>query len=626
MEPQSEANIELTSSHADLTLPHTELTLPHTELTLPHTELTLPHTELTLASIDEALEELRQGKPIVVMDDEDRENEGDLIMAAEKATAEMIAFFVRHTTGILCAPMSAKRASELQLPPMVFQNQDAKQTAFTVSVDVIGSGTGVSGADRAMTLKALADPNTNATQFTRPGHIFPLVARPNGVLERRGHTEASYDLCRLAGLQPVGVIGEIVNDDLEGTMKRLPGCCVFAKEHHLKIVTIEQLAQYRQSHPLESVHLVTDGVTLTAQCELPVNINDKDLGQWTLKCWYSHYDGRHHVSIEKGDITREPYNPVIVRVHSECFTGDILGSQRCDCGEQLHDAMHLIASLGRGVILYNVGHEGRGIGLSNKIKAYQLQQTKGMDTYESNHALGFDDDHRKYDTAKAILKALKIEKINLLTCNRTKADALGDIVVQTTRLSGTPNPHNMSYLDAKHKKHGIPEGDIKKTIPTNVPIPRQGLKIGVVSTHWNNKLVDPLVNAVKTALSQMGVYDVIDEKVSGSFELPMAAKFISHHVDAVIAIGVLIKGDTLHFEMISNAVTHGLMNVQLDTGVPVLNGVLNCLTEGQAEVRCQDDSLLAPSWARAAVIMGNLNIRHRLDSKVQYPPHYREGF
>lgn len=572
---------------------------------------TQSETKLTLATVDEALEELRQGKPIIVMDDEDRENEGDLIMAAEKATAETIAFFVRHTTGIICAPMSAKRASELQLRPMVYQNQDAKQTAFTITVDVIGSGTGVSGADRAMTLKALADPNITASQFTRPGHIFPLVARPNGVLERRGHTEASYDLCRLAGLQPVGVIGEIVNDDALGTMKRLPGCCEFAKSHNLKIITIEQLVEYRQSHTLEAAPLTNDGITMTSQCELPININNNDLGHWTLKCWYSHYDGRHHISIEKGDITREPYDPVLTRVHSECFTGDIFGSQRCDCGEQLHESMKLISSVGRGVIVYNVGHEGRGIGLSNKIKAYQLQQTKGLDTYESNHALGFQDDHREYETAKAILKSLKIEKINLLTCNRTKAAALGEIVVQTTGIFGTPNRHNVSYLDAK-KKHSIPSNnDSKKSFPTDAPVPLDGLRIGIVSTKWNKNLVTPLVDSAKLTLSDMNVKYVEHVQVNGSFELPMASKLLSKKVDAIIAIGVLIKGDTLHFEMISNSVAYGLMQAQLDTGVPILNGVLNCLTEGQAEVRCNNESPLAPSWAMGAISMGNLRIQYQ---------------
>lgn len=434
------------------------------------------NNEKLFATIPEALEEIRNGRIVIVMDDEDRENEGDLIMAADKATPEQIAFFVNYTTGILCAPMPAARATELQLPIMVSNSTDPNKTAYTVSTDAVETGTGVSAADRSLTFKQLADYNYKASAFRRPGHIFPLIAKPGGVWERRGHTEAAVDLCRLAGVSPVGVIGELVNKD--GSMKRLPDCAVFAKKYNLKIITIEQLLAYRIATEASlngSQPLPVKGVDFIAQCELPIRLDGHDLGPFTLKCFYSHFDGRHHIALERGDITREPYDPVLVRVHSECFTGDVLGSQRCDCGEQLTRSLKMIAERGRGVLVYNVGHEGRGIGLANKIMAYHLQQQKKLDTYAANQALGFEDDLRKYDTAKAILRALGVEKVQLLTSNNTKANAFGDMLSSTVPLEGTSNPHNHLYLEAKRKK----QGNTPVPSPPTTPTPPSDLHISI---------------------------------------------------------------------------------------------------------------------------------------------------
>lgn len=627
------------------------------------------------SSIEDALADIKRGGIVIVMDDEDRENEGDLIMAAEFATADKMAFFVNYTTGILCAPLTAQRATELQLPVMVRSNTDPNGTAFTISTDALAAGTGVSASDRALTFNQLSNPEFKASHFRRPGHIFPLIARPGGVAERRGHTEAAVDLCRLAGLQPVGVIGEMVNVD--GTMKRLGDCIPFAQEHGLKIITIEQLLAYRiaKEHDLAnfSPSKTVQGVDLVAQCELPIRLQGHDLGPWTLKCFYSHFDGLHHIALERGDITREPYDPVLTRVHSECFTGDILGSQRCDCGEQLAKSLEMIAERGRGVLIYNVGHEGRGIGLANKILAYHLQQSKKMDTYAANQALGFSDDLRRYDSAIAILQALKIEKVQLITSNSTKVLALGDLVVSSLPLEGTVNRHNQSYLDAKRKKHNSeapspsttptppdillvtskqlsgtagppisfgsasPAGAYSaaggasthahtkntnhsaatshiKSVPINLPTSKhvKAMKIGIVRTSWNEALVVPFTNSIKENLleAEISESNIIEMLVPGSFEIPWGAKMLAKRCDVVICIGLLLKGETMHFEMISQAVAQGLMDLQLDSGVPMVNAVLNCLTEGQAEARCGPESQLPGSLAATAVHMGSLRLDH----------------
>lgn len=573
------------------------------------------------STIPEALEEIREGHFVIVMDDENRENEGDLIMSAKLSTPESVAFCVRHTTGILCAPMTAKRAKELQLSPMVYQGNDPNQTAFTISTDSVDTSTGVSAKDRSTTFVQLADEEYKYDHFRRPGHIFPLIARPNGILERRGHTESAVDLCILSGLPPVGLIGEIVNKN--GTMKRLMDCVKFGLKYKIKLITIEQLASYRNLQSLQYGILTrVENVELVSQCELPINMNGKDLGQWTLKCFFSHLDGRYHTLVEKGDIKREPYDSVLTRVHSECFTGDIMGSQRCDCREQLFKSLEMISNLGRGVVLYNVGHEGRGIGLANKIMAYQLQQTKNIDTYEANRLLGFKDDLRNYETAKSILKSLGIQKIQLLTSNEEKIKSFGDMVSNIIPIQVSYNKHNKDYLQTKKNRNDINNNlpiikdfenlkpSLTKSVPINLPIPSisENLIIGIVRTSWNENMVLPLFNAIQKQLLDLKIKfeNIKTMLVPGSFEIPYAAKLLSQTCDAVICIGILIKGETMHFEMISSSVAQGLMNLQLKSGVPMINSVLNCITEGQAEARCSNESQLPSSIASTAVYMAGL--------------------
>lgn len=602
-------------------------------------------SEFTFDSIEKSLEAFKRGELVVVMDDEDRENEGDLILAAEFATPEKVAFMIRYTSGILCVPMEASRAKQLDLPPMIVNNTDPKQTAFTVSCDVEGTTTGVSAYDRALTTRALADPNSTASMFRKPGHMFPLVARPGGVLERRGHTETNVDFCILTGLKRVGLLAEIQNKD--GTMARLPGCYALAKKYGLCITTVEALAQYRARlatpaptttiEPKISPDITTTtasspapDVELLAECEMPIARGEKYLGMWTVRCYRSSDGLDRHAVLIKGDPSelKNSTSPVYTRIHSECFTSHVLGSRRCDCSQQLDASLSIINEHGSGVAIYVDGHEGRGIGLHNKIKAYHLQQNKSLDTYQANQELGFAVDSRVYDTPRAILKDLGISKIALLTNNPLKIQALQDMTEAVVPVICEPNEHNSAYLYAKRifeKEHSkqvsippspvhpaVPQKEIPIELPTLENISK--LRIGIIRTSWNDSLVSSLSSQCKQALISSGVSpknivaDVWD--VPGAFELPFSAQRLAATgtVDAIICFGVLVKGETQHFEYISSAVSTGLMQVQLSSNLPVLYGVLNCLTLEQAQDRCGPKSPLPLSLATTALRMASLNV------------------
>ena len=387
--------------------------------------------------IEDVLEDIKNGIPLIIVDDENRENEGDLFVAAEKATYESINLMATYARGLTCTPMSSEYAVRLNLDPMTARNTDAKCTAFTVSVDAKeGTTTGISIADRLTTIKKLADINSVATDFTRPGHIFPLIAKDNGVLEREGHTEATVDLCKICGLAPVSVICEILKDD--GTMARMDDLEVFAKEHNLKIITIADLIKYRKkTQELMKVEVVANMPT--------------DNGTFKIVGFENHIDGKEHIALVKGDVAGK--EGVTVRIHSECFTGDILGSLRCDCGSQLKTAMRRIDRLGEGVILY-LRQEGRGIGLLNKLRAYNLQE-EGMDTLDANLHLGFGADMRDYAVAAQMLKALGVKSIKLLTNNPLKIDGIqeyGMHVVEREEIEIEHNKVNKVYLKTKKER------------------------------------------------------------------------------------------------------------------------------------------------------------------------------
>ena len=393
-----------------------------------------------LNTIEEALEDIKEGKIIIVVDDEDRENEGDFVVAGEKITAEKVNFMAKYGRGLICAPLPEDRCEELDLELMVGKNTALHATPFTVSVDLNGYGctTGISASDRAKTIKALVDPETQPEELGRPGHIFPLKARQRGVLRRTGHTEAVVDLTRLAGLKPGGALVEIMNDD--GTMARLPELMKIADKFDLKIISIEDLISYRLKH--ES--LIEPGVRV----KLPT-----DYGNFELIPFKHKSNGVEHVALVKGKLTKD--DPVLVRVHSSCVTGDIFGSKRCDCGHQLHKAMEMIDREGKGVLIY-MNQEGRGIGLFNKIKAYKLQE-QGYDTVEANIDLGFKEDERDYGVGANILRELGLGKIRLLTNNPIKRKGLegyGLEIVENVPLEVEPNEHNKFYLETKKHKMG----------------------------------------------------------------------------------------------------------------------------------------------------------------------------
>lgn len=395
--------------------------------------------QIKLDKIEEAIADFKEGKFVVVVDDEDRENEGDLIIAAEKITAEKVNFMLKHARGLLCAPITESRCKELDLDRQVSDNTSILGTPFTVTIDKLeGCSTGVSAADRAATILALADPTSTSATFGRPGHINPLYAQEKGVLRRAGHTEAAIDLARLAGLYPAGALMEIMSDD--GTMARLPELREMADKFDLKLISIHDLIAYR----LNKESLVEKGVEVNMPTEH---------GDFRLIAFRQKSNGLEHVALFKG--TWEEEEPILVRVHSSCMTGDIFGSSRCDCGEQLHKAMEMIEKAGKGVVVY-MNQEGRGIGLMSKMEAYKLQE-EGYDTVDANIHLGFDPDERDYGVGAHILRELGVHKMRLMTNNPVKRvglEAYGLEIVENVPIETVPNPYNERYLRTKKERMG----------------------------------------------------------------------------------------------------------------------------------------------------------------------------
>lgn len=395
--------------------------------------------DFKLSSIEDAIKDFKEGKFVIVVDDEDRENEGDLIIAAEKITAEKVNFMLKNARGLLCAPITMQRCEELNLPRQVVENTSILGTPFTITIDKLdGCATGVSAHDRAETIKALADPTSKPDTFGRPGHVNPLYAQDNGVLRRSGHTEATIDLCRMAGLYPAGALMEIMNED--GTMARMPQLQKMAKEWGMKVITIKDMIAYR----LQKESLIEVG----SEVDMPTVY-----GHFKLIPFRQKSNGLEHMALIKGEWSAN--EPILTRVHSSCATGDILGSMRCDCGEQLHKSLQMIEAEGKGVLIY-MQQEGRGIGLMNKIAAYKLQE-EGLDTVEANIHLGFKPDERDYGCGAQMLRHLGVRKMRLMTNNPTKRvglEAYGLEIVENVPIEITPNPYDYRYLKTKQDRMG----------------------------------------------------------------------------------------------------------------------------------------------------------------------------
>lgn len=393
-----------------------------------------------VVDVEKALAEIKAGRIIIIVDDEDRENEGDLMVAAEKITPDIINFMARYGRGLICLPLTVDRLRELDLPLMVAENTARFQTAFTISIDATdGVTTGISAEDRAKTVLAAIHPNTQPADLARPGHIFPLQAKPGGVLKRAGQTEAAIDITRLGGLYPAGVICEVMNED--GTMARMPQLEAFSETHGIPILTIADLIKYRMKNEML--------IEKTEEADLPTRY-----GNFKLMVFMDKIRSEHHIALVKGKLQRD--EPTLVRVHSQCFTGDTLGSSRCDCGDQLHLAMEMVEKEGKGVILYMINQEGRGIGLVNKIKAYAIQD-KGADTVEANRLLGFKDDHRDYGIGAQILVSLGVNRLKLITNNPRKFIGLGGYglkIVERVPIEIPPCATNLKYLKTKKEKMG----------------------------------------------------------------------------------------------------------------------------------------------------------------------------
>ena len=571
-------------------------------------------------SIENAINRFKNGNFVIVMDDLNRENEGDLIIAAQFVTSEQMNFLIQNTTGIICCPMTQERANQLHLHKMTLNNTDKNCTNFTVTCDAKDNiTTGVSALDRTTTANRLSDYSYDHSAFSRPGHMFPLVAQSGGVLVRKGHTEAAVDLCLLSELVPVGVIGELMNKD--GTMSRLDDCRKISEEFDIPIITIEDLIKYRKNFVDNFTIVKTPSVILQAECKLCID-NFNDSMECTCSVFWSASDNLEHTVIKYGNIYSNKSIPV--RIHSECFTGNILHSLHCDCHQQLEKSFEILKNKGYGLVIYNNGQEGRGIGLSNKIKAYKLQQDNNLNTIDANLHLNLPVDSRNYKTAYEILKVLDINNIDLITNNPEKTQFFNNLPsININNIINIPieaNSHNIKYLETKKNlmNHSISftncnnkskEFELFDFSENNDII--KNFKIAIIKTRWNKSIVDGILNDCKTMLKKYNIPEnnIVEYEVPGSYELVFQSKILSQlNYNCIITIGAVIKGETAHFDFISQAIVNGLMNLQLLSPIPIILGVLTCNTYNQALERSTGNKSVGKGFACSAIKMALNNI------------------
>ena len=540
-----------------------------------------------MSQLSTAIHAFTQGLPVVIMDDTDRENEGDLCYPAFAVTEANVLFSLKASTGILCVACSPQRIDELGLPPMVQSEKstDPNKTPFTVTVDLLpefGVTTGVSVADKCKTIRALADPQRKGSDFSRPGHIFPLRASPKGLFGRQGHTEASVELCKLAQVYPACLIAELMNAD--GTMSRILECREFCDTHHIPFVSVKDI--------LEGLQL--------REARLPIAISNSTV-DWKIS-YYQPEAGISCVLLSRGELRGKKNVPL--RIHSECLTGDVFASARCDCGSQLQRALAMLSNQEHGLLIYVRGHEGRGIGLGNKILAYTLQDAGEHDTCTANLALGLPLDCRRYEFVPDILARLGILSVDLLSDNLEKEKALGAYLDKMVPFEGAKTLHNANYIAIKKTLHG----ERSPPVPSSLSQPKRLPKVGLAyTTAWHAESVGHMVNQCRNYLAPVGGLrraDIVERTVSGSFELVMGANHLFEAgCDSVIVIGILQKGETYHFEAIVSSVSVGVMNLQLDRKKPLIYGVLTCYTDDQIKERVYGSKNAVLAWCQAALDM-----------------------
>ena len=521
--------------------------------------------------IKEAIAAFKQGTPVIIIDDEDRENEADICLPAQFVQSTDILFFLKRTTGLLCVSCNPLRADQLKLDPMTSNNTDPHQTPFTVSVDLHpkhGMTSGVSAIEKAKTIRAMADLTYGPDDFTRPGHVFPLKASPKGLYGRQGHTEASIELCKLADVYPACLIAEIMNSD--GTMARL--CHLQNRKEDFDKIPIISVSQIKTTLQIPTVRLpIQLDCMKTMNTELKINNFGTDT----------------YFTLVKGDVSNK--EAVFLRIHSECVTGDLFRSSRCDCGSQLEETLHLIQELPEGLLIYIKGQEGRGIGIEHKLICYHLQDVDNENTVTANQKLYLPVDSRDYSGIANILKDLKVLSVNLYSQDPQKIKSVGPYLKKAIPFRGRVTPENKEYLKVKAEH-----------------VHKRTIKIGLVyPIAWHQKYINHLRDQVKTYFNKHNVC-LEENLVSGSYELVMGAQaLVSQNCSAILALGILLKGETYHFESIATAVTNGLMKLQLKTKIPIINGVLACYSDEQINERVFGDKNQIEQWCQATLEMAS---------------------